>query len=110
MASLPPGTPGRADDRPDRVRPLAPSRTFPLGGCLCSEEYFNPCSVASRAGCAPAELLLWIIRVCYGAIIIGLSMAAFNSVLQAYPNNIPQAWAVFLGVLGVGLLIVLADL
>ena len=55
------------------------------------------------------QLLLWIIRVCYGAIIIGLSMAAFNGVLQAYPSNVSQAWAVFLGVLGVGLVIVLGD-
>ena len=56
------------------------------------------------------QLLLWTVRVCYGAIIIGLSMAAFNCVLQAYPNNLTQAWAVFLGVLGGGLIIVLGDL
>ena len=54
------------------------------------------------------QLLLWIVRVCYGAIIIGLSMAAFSSVGQAYGNT-TQAWAVFFGVLGVGLLIVLGD-
>ena len=40
------------------------------------------------------QLLLWFLRVCFGAIIIGLSMAAFNSVLEAY-RNIAQAYAVF---------------
>ena len=56
------------------------------------------------------QLLLWVIRVFYGAVIIGVAMAAFNSVMLAYPNNPAQAWAVFLGVLGGGLLIVLADI
>ena len=55
------------------------------------------------------QLLLWVIRVFYGAVIIGVAMAAFNSVMVAYPTNPAQAWAVFLGVLGGGLLIVLAD-
>ncbi len=55
------------------------------------------------------QLLLWIVRVCFGAIIIGLAMAAFNSVGQAYSNP-TQAWAVFFGVLGAGLVIVLGDL
>ena len=32
------------------------------------------------------QLLLWIIRVCYGAIIIGLAMAAFNSVASGLPQ------------------------
>jgi len=56
------------------------------------------------------QLLLWVVRVCYGAIIIGLSMAAFKSVAQTYPDNVTPAWAVFLGVLGAGLVIVLGDL
>ena len=55
------------------------------------------------------QWLLWLIRVRYGAIIIGLAMAAFNNVLQAYPNNAVQAWSVFLGVLCGGLVIVLVD-
>jgi uncharacterized protein YacL len=54
------------------------------------------------------QLLLWFLRVCYGAIIIGLSMAAFSSVLKAYDNTF-QAYAVFLGVLCLGLVIVLSD-
>jgi uncharacterized protein YacL len=54
------------------------------------------------------QLLLWFLRVCYGAIIIGLSMVAFSSVLDAYKSTF-TAYAVFLGVLCVGLLIVLSD-
>jgi uncharacterized protein YacL len=55
------------------------------------------------------QLLLWFLRACYGAIIIGLSMAAFSSVLETYHSQ-SQAYAVFLGVLCVGLFIVLTDL
>jgi uncharacterized protein YacL len=55
------------------------------------------------------QLLLWFLRVCYGAIIIGLSMAAFSSDLEAYHSTF-HAYAVFLGVLCVGLFIVLTDL
>jgi uncharacterized protein YacL len=54
------------------------------------------------------QLLLWFLRVCYGAVIIGLSMVAFSSVLEAYHSTF-QAYTVFLGVLCVGLFIVLTD-
>ena len=55
------------------------------------------------------QLLLWFLRVCFGAIIIGLSMASFSNVLEISHSTF-QAYAVFMGVLAAGLLIVLADL
>jgi uncharacterized protein YacL len=69
---------------------------------------FQPVQDRFKTPMHSGQLLLWFLRVCYGAIIIGLSMAAFNSDLKTY-NSQPHAYAVFLGVLCAGLFIVLTD-
>ena len=55
------------------------------------------------------QLLLWFLRVCYGAIIIGLSMAAFSRVFEAHKSQ-SEAYTVFFGILCAGLVIVLTDI
>jgi uncharacterized protein YacL len=72
------------------------------------QKFIHPVQGRFKTPMASGQLLLWFLRVCYGAIIIGMSMAAFSSVLEAYHNTF-QAYSIFLGVLCAGLFIVLAD-
>ncbi len=51
--------------------------------------------------------LLWLLRGIYGAIIIGLSLLAFQYFQQS--QNLYHAWLSFFAILGGGLLIVLTD-
>ncbi len=62
-----------------------------------------------KAPMQSGQLLLWSMRLCYGVIMIGLAMAAFSNFFRVNPENNVQAWALFLGVLGGGILIVVAD-
>jgi len=58
------------------------------------------------------QLVLWLVRGFFGAVVIGLAMVAFSRFLSDYPNdanNILYAWLAFFGVLGVGLLILVGD-
>jgi uncharacterized protein YacL len=73
------------------------------------QKLIQPVQGRFKTPMASGQLLLWFLRVCYGAIIIGLSMAAFSNVLEAHYSTF-QAYAVFLGVLCAGLLIVLSDI
>jgi uncharacterized protein YacL len=73
------------------------------------QKLLQPVQGRFKTPMASGQLLLWFLRVCYGAIIIGLSMAAFSNVLEAHYSTF-QAYAVFLGVLCAGLLIVLSDI
>jgi uncharacterized protein YacL len=54
------------------------------------------------------QLLLWLLRLCFGAIVIGLAMLAFNHVIQVF-NDPFNAWLAFFAVLGIGLLLVVTD-
>ncbi len=62
-----------------------------------------------KAPMQSGQLLLWSMRLCYGVIMIGLAMAAFSNFFRANPGDYFQAWALFLGVLGGGILIVVTD-
>jgi len=57
---------------------------------------------------ASGQWLLWGLRLCYGVLLIGLAMAAFNSFFRVNPDY-AQAWGLFLGVLLGGVLIVVTD-
>jgi uncharacterized protein YacL len=61
----------------------------------------------------PGAVLLWVLRGCFGAVVIGIALMAF----QHYINPInettggpSQAWTAFLGILGIGFLIILTDI
>jgi uncharacterized protein YacL len=69
---------------------------------------FQPVPGRFKTPMRSGQLLLWFLRVCFGAIIIGLSMAAFNRVFESYKSQ-PYAYSVFLGILCAGLFIVLTD-
>jgi uncharacterized protein YacL len=69
---------------------------------------FKPFQGRFQAPMQSGQLLLWSVRVCYGAIMIGLAMAAFGSFFQSNPDLV-QAWTLFFGVLGASALIVLTD-
>jgi uncharacterized protein YacL len=59
-----------------------------------------------------AVVMLWILRGCFGAIIISLAMIAFNAFGQAEPGVFDQgrAWLAFFGILSLGILVVATDL
>jgi uncharacterized protein YacL len=57
----------------------------------------------------PGQVLLWILRGCFGAIVIGMAMVAFQHFNENLPPQTTRAWAAFFGILGVGFLLVLAD-
>jgi uncharacterized protein YacL len=54
-----------------------------------------------------ANLVLWLVRGCFGAAVIGLAMVAFQRCLT---YGVSYGWLAFFAVLGVGLLIVAGDL
>ncbi|HVS34288.1 MAG TPA: PIN domain-containing protein, partial [Gemmataceae bacterium] len=63
------------------------------------------------------QMLLWILRLFYGMIMIGLSVTAFTSFLEAtevtkdnYVSGLVQAYLFILGILAGSLLIVLTDM
>jgi uncharacterized protein YacL len=56
------------------------------------------------------QLLLWLMRGCFGAIVIGLAIhALFQHLSRHWPGEPLQGWLAFFGILGGGLLIVLTD-
>jgi uncharacterized protein YacL len=55
------------------------------------------------------DLLLWGLRGVFGALVIGMSIVAFYFVTTHFPAATVFAWLAFLGILGIGLLIVLTD-
>jgi uncharacterized protein YacL len=62
-----------------------------------------------RDGPAPAgQLLLWVLRGCFGAIVIGLAMLAFRQFSEQKDEF--YGYIAFFTTLGVGLLIVVTDL
>jgi uncharacterized protein YacL len=66
-----------------------------------------------KDGPAPAgQLLIWVLRGCFGAIIIGLALLAFRlfSVTEQQKDEPFYGYIAFFSTLGVGLLIVVTDL
>jgi uncharacterized protein YacL len=53
--------------------------------------------------------MLWLLRGVFGAIIISTAMIAYQHFSQATPDDIVPALGAFLGILGIGLLVVLGD-
>jgi uncharacterized protein YacL len=54
-------------------------------------------------------VLLWLLRGCFGALVISMAMIAFQHFNEANPIQPVSAWAAFLGILGTGFLVVLTD-
>jgi len=69
----------------------------------------EPLLARIKAHAPSGPWLLWGLRLCYGVLMIGLAMAAFNRFFESNPNQYFQAWGLFLGVLFGGILIVLTD-
>jgi uncharacterized protein YacL len=61
-----------------------------------------------RSGTSSTPLLLWMLRGCFGMVIIGTAVVAFGHFLGAF--GITQAWLAFFGVLGGGCLIIVTDI
>ena len=62
-----------------------------------------------KAPVQSGQMLLWVLRLCYGVILIGLSIAAFTSYFTRYPEYSLQAYLLFFGILCGGALIVCTD-
>jgi uncharacterized protein YacL len=58
---------------------------------------------------ASGQLLLWGLRGCFGALVIGLAMLAFKHFYERPTPEILNARLAFVGILGAGLLVVLTD-
>jgi uncharacterized protein YacL len=55
------------------------------------------------------QVLLWLLRGVFGAIVISMAMIAFRYSSEASPNDPAQAYLAFFGILGLGFLLVLTD-
>jgi uncharacterized protein YacL len=57
------------------------------------------------------QLVLWLLRLCFGAVVIGLAMLAFNHFIQSPYNSGDQtnSWIAFFSVLGTGAFLVATD-
>jgi uncharacterized protein YacL len=62
-----------------------------------------------KAPVQSGQLLLWVLRLCYGVILIGLSVAALTSYSNTFAGSPLQAYLLFFGILCGGALIVLTD-
>jgi uncharacterized protein YacL len=58
-----------------------------------------------RATARSGNVLLWLLRGCYGAIVIGMSWAAF----QQFPNDPAAGMWAFAAVLGIGFIVLFGD-
>lgn len=55
------------------------------------------------------QVLLWVLRGVFGAVIISMAMFAFQYVYEASKEDTRQAWTAFAAILGGGFLLVLTD-
>jgi uncharacterized protein YacL len=55
------------------------------------------------------QVLLWVLRGVFGALVISMAMIAFQHVSALYPGDSLQPLLAFVGILGLGFLIVLTD-
>jgi uncharacterized protein YacL len=56
------------------------------------------------------QVLLWVLRGVFGAIVISMAMIAFQHFSQAFPDDPGRAQGAFLGILGAGILVILTDM
>ncbi len=56
------------------------------------------------------QVLLWILRGCFGVLVISMAMLAFQNFNESSPQDVVLAWASFFGILGAGILVVTTDL
>jgi uncharacterized protein YacL len=75
-------------------------------------KYLNPILARLQGGpnqsSAPGGVLLWVLRGCFGAIVIGIAMLAFRQFSEP-DNDTTSGWLAFATVLAIGFLIVLTD-
>ncbi len=58
----------------------------------------------------PGQVLLWLLRGMFGAIVISMAIVAFRHfVSQPVPDHEARAWTAFIGILAGGLIIVMTD-
>jgi uncharacterized protein YacL len=59
---------------------------------------------------APGQVLLWLLRGVFGAIVISMAVVAFRHLINLnVPDRETRAWTAFIGILAGGLVIVLTD-
>jgi uncharacterized protein YacL len=56
------------------------------------------------------QVLLWILRGCFGAVIISMAMIAWRYLTEMSGGETTSAWLAFCGILGAGALVVAGDL
>ncbi len=56
-----------------------------------------------------AQVLLWLLRGAFGAVMISVAMIAFQHFNEVSPDEPITAWIAFLAILGLGLLVVVTD-
>lgn len=56
------------------------------------------------------QVLLWVFRGVFGAIVISVAMLSFQHIQQSAPDQPVQAWMAFVGILSTGVLLVATDL
>ncbi len=61
-----------------------------------------------RSGTSSTPLLLWLLRGCFGMVIIGTAVVAFGHFSEGF--GITQGWLAFFGILGGGCLIIITDI
>jgi uncharacterized protein YacL len=57
----------------------------------------------------PGQVLLWVLRGAFGAIVISLAMLTFQHLQRIAPSNVIQPWVGFIVILALGLLVVVTD-
>jgi uncharacterized protein YacL len=69
--------------------------------------------VQSQTRARTGGVLLWILRGCFGAVVIGLALwlrLKGHDVNREPPSDSVKGWVIFASILGVGLLVVITDL
>jgi uncharacterized protein YacL len=110
------------EDAPGRVPGLAlpgpgpaspPTRQLSFGGRAVFPRFLQPSLswLARKFEGRPrsGQVILWILRGCFGAIVISMAMIAFQHFNDINPPQVTSAWGAFFGILGVGFLVVLTD-
>lgn len=57
----------------------------------------------------PGAVLLWVLRGCFGAVVIGIAMMAFQHFLTLDGGGTARGWPAFLAILAIGFLVIMTD-
>src|SRR4051812_35111375 len=100
--------PGRSSGRLIRKERVPALHCQPfLGGCSVLRHLSRLTGwLASRFEGQPhsGQVLLWVLRGVFGAVVISMAMIAFRQINEAVPTDSYLAWGAFAGILGLGLL------